>query len=90
MWDENNLYVLMDVTDPLLSIAANDAYMQDSVEIFVDENNGKTTYYEDDDAQYRVSCENVHSVGTGGGEFTSAVKKTEKGYFAELAERQKV
>ena len=31
MWDENNLYVLMDVKDSLLSTAAADAHMQDSV-----------------------------------------------------------
>ena len=65
MWDENNLYVLMNVKDSLLSTAAGEAHMQDSVEVFVDENNGKTTYYEDDDAQYRVNCENVQSFGTG-------------------------
>lgn len=88
LWDENYLYVLMDVKDNLLSTASSDAYMQDSVEIFVDENNGKTTYYEDDDAQYRVSCENVQSFGTGGatdGSFKSAVQKTGTGYIVEAA-----
>ncbi len=87
MWDENNLYVLMDVKDSLLSTAAADAYMQDSVEVFIDENNGKTTYYEDDDAQYRVSCENVHSFGTGAVEdgFKTAVTKTAQGYLVEMA-----
>lgn len=87
MWDENNLYVLMNVKDSLLSTAAAEAHMQDSVEVFVDENNGKTTYYEDDDAQYRVSCENVKSFGTGAVEdgFNTAVTKTAGGYMVEMA-----
>lgn len=88
MWDENYLYVLMDVTDDNCSTAAADAYMQDSVEVFVDENNAKTTYYEEnDDAQYRVSCENVLSVGTGAitDRFKSLVSKTDHGYLVEMA-----
>lgn len=87
MWDENNLYVLMDVKDSLLSTASSEAHMQDSVEVFVDENNGKTTYYEDDDAQYRVNCENVQSFGTGAvqDKFQSAVTKTAGGYLVEMA-----
>ena len=87
MWDENNLYVLMNVKDSLLSTAAGEAHMQDSVEVFVDENNGKTTYYEDDDAQYRVNCENVQSFGTGAVEdgFNTVVTKTTGGYLVEMA-----
>lgn len=87
MWDENNLYVLMNVKDSLLSTAASEAHMQDSVEVFVDENNGKTTYYEDDDAQYRVNCKNETSFGTGAlpDKFKSAVTETADGYLVEMA-----
>ncbi len=87
MWDENNLYVLMDVKDSFLSTAAEDEYMQDSVEVFIDENNGKTSYYEYDDAQYRVSCENVQSFGAGADEdgFKTAVTKTVQGYIVEMS-----
>lgn len=87
MWDENNLYLLVNVTDPVVSAVASEAYLQDSVEAFVDENNGKTTFYEDDDAQYRVSCENVQSFGTNGSadKFKTAVTKTDTGYMVEMA-----
>ncbi|MGM9937259.1 MAG: endo-1,4-beta-xylanase, partial [Candidatus Ornithomonoglobus sp.] len=87
MWDEDNLYLLVNVKDPVVSAVAADAYMQDSVEAFVDENNGKTTYYEEDDAQFRVSCENVQSYGTNASaeRFKTAVKITENGYLVEMA-----
>ncbi len=87
MWDENNLYLLVDVKDPVLSAVASEAHMQDSVEAFLDENNGKTTYYEDDDAQFRVNYENVQSFGTNGSadRFKTAVRKTDGGYMAEIA-----
>jgi endo-1,4-beta-xylanase len=88
MWDENNLYVLMDVTDTNLSTVSSETYMQDSVEVFVDENNEKTPSYEDnDDAQYRVSCENVQSFGSGAiqDKFKTAVTKTDHGYLVEMA-----
>lgn len=87
MWDEEKLYVLAKVIDPVLSTAADAAHMQDSVEIFLDENSGRTDYYEYDDAQYRVNCENERSLGTGALEsgFESAVTKTEDGYIVEAA-----
>ncbi len=87
MWDENYLYVLMDVTDDNLSTVAADTFMQDSVEVFVDENNAKSTSYDEDDAQYRVNCENEQSFGTGAIEdkFKTAITKTDHGYLAEIA-----
>ena len=86
MWDEENLYVFADVTDPVLSTAADAAHMQDSVEIFLDENMGKTEYYEYDDAQYRISCENKQSYSTGAvADFRSAAVKTDGGYIVEAA-----
>ena len=87
MWDEDNLYVLIDVKDPVISTVAADPYMQDSVEVFLDENNAKQPNYEADDAQYRVSCENEHSFGTNATEegFVTATKKTDTGYLVEIA-----
>ena len=46
LWDENNLYVLTEVTDPVLSKSSANAYEQDTVEVFFDENNHKTDYSE--------------------------------------------
>ncbi|MDR0784452.1 MAG: endo-1,4-beta-xylanase [Treponema sp.] len=58
LWDENNLYVLATVNNAEMNKANRNAYEQDSVEIFIDENNEKTPYYEKDDAQYRVNFDN--------------------------------
>jgi endo-1,4-beta-xylanase len=61
MWDEDYLYVLAEVNDTDLCDASENPWEQDSVELFVDENNGRTAEYEDDDAQYRVNYNNVPS-----------------------------
>jgi endo-1,4-beta-xylanase len=58
LWDESGLYVMVNVNNAEMNKASPNAHEQDSVEIFVDENNGKTPYYEQDDAQYRVNFDN--------------------------------
>ncbi|SEL61694.1 endo-1,4-beta-xylanase [Paenibacillus sp. OK003] len=59
LWDDDNLYVLVQVRDDQLNKTNPNAWEQDSVEIFVDENNGKTSSFQDDDGQYRVNFENL-------------------------------
>jgi len=54
MWDEKNLYLLVDVTDDSLK---NDSgsdvwYLDDCVEVFIDADNSKSDSYDDNDAQY--------------------------------------
>jgi endo-1,4-beta-xylanase len=87
MWDEGFLYVLMEVTDPVLNKASTAPYEQDSVEIFIDENNGKTTVYEADDAQYRVNYENLQTFGSNGPQprLKTATKVVKGGYIVEAA-----
>ena len=87
MWDETYLYVLFEVADPLLNKASANVWEQDSVEIFIDENNAKTAVYEADDAQYRVNFENLRSFGSNGEDarFKSAAKKVDGGYLVEAA-----
>ena len=87
LWDKDNLYVLAEVKDPVLSKASANVYEQDTVEIFLDENNRKTTSYEADDIQVRVNFDNEKSVtdGLSTDRFTSATKKTADGYIVELA-----
>ena len=63
LWDENCLYVLAVVSDDFLSDESDNAWEQDSIEVFVDQNNAKTENYEPDDGQYRVNFENVQSFG---------------------------
>lgn len=58
LWDDNNLYVLVQVNDAQLDKTSADAWQQDSVEVFFDENNGKTSFYQEDDGQFRVRFDN--------------------------------
>jgi len=63
MWDADHLYVYAVVSDTLLSKESANPWEQDSVEVFVDQNNAKTTSYEADDGQYRVNFDNEQSFG---------------------------
>ncbi|MBQ3566598.1 MAG: endo-1,4-beta-xylanase, partial [Oscillospiraceae bacterium] len=87
MWDSENIYVLVEVKDSKLSKANANAYEQDTVEIFIDENNGKTSYYENDDIQLRVNFDNEVTVTDGrtADIYTTAAKKTADGYIVEVA-----
>ncbi|WKV08626.1 endo-1,4-beta-xylanase [Thermoanaerobacterium sp. CMT5567-10] len=87
MWDDKYLYVLADVTDSNLNKSSVNPYEQDSVEVFVDQNNDKTTYYENDDGQYRVNYDNEQSFGgsTNSNGFKSATSLTQSGYIVEEA-----
>jgi endo-1,4-beta-xylanase len=90
LWDERNLYVYAVVTDALLSDASANAWEEDSVELFVDQNNGKTTAYQADDGQYRINFHNVKTVGGHASQdnYTSAAKVVDGvGYVVEAAIR---
>ncbi|MDM5329208.1 endo-1,4-beta-xylanase [Neobacillus sp. CF12] len=61
LWDNENLYVLIQVSDSQLDKSSPNPWEQDSIEIFVDENNAKTSSYEEGDGQYRVNFDNESS-----------------------------
>ncbi len=88
LWDEDNLYVLMPVKDTVLNDKSADDYQQDSIEVFIDENNGGTEEYEADDKQYRVNFNNKQSFN---GEkckkenIVSEAVTTNDGYMVEAA-----
>ncbi|MEJ5309790.1 MAG: endo-1,4-beta-xylanase [Anaerolineae bacterium] len=63
LWDETHLYVFAVVSDSLLTKASTNPWEEDSIEVFVDQNNAKTTSYESDDGQYRVNFDNEQSFG---------------------------
>ncbi len=88
LWDNENLYVLMNVKDANLDATASAAHEKDSVEVFIDENNNKSEAYEDDDKQYRINYLNEASFnGTKCVEenVKHAVKLTDDGYMVEAA-----
>ncbi|MNO29662.1 Endo-1,4-beta-xylanase A precursor [compost metagenome] len=61
LWDDENLYLLVQVNDTQLNKSSVNEYEQDSVEIFLDQNNAKTSFYQSDDGQYRVNYDNETS-----------------------------
>ncbi|WP_349654881.1 endo-1,4-beta-xylanase [Neobacillus sp. DY30] len=86
LWDKENLYVLIQVSDSQLDKSSPNPWEQDSIEVFVDENNAKTSSYEDGDGQYRVNFDNETSfnpvrIGEG---FESATKASGNGYTVEV------
>ncbi len=86
--DDENLYVKIQANDAQLDKSSPNVWEQDSVEIFLDENNGKTVFYQDDDGQYRVNFDNEtsfnpESIAEG---FESAVKVSGTSYTVETTE----
>jgi endo-1,4-beta-xylanase len=87
MWDSEYLYVFAVVSDSLLDKSSINAYEQDSIEVFIDQNNAKTVSYEADDGQYRINYDNEATFNGGASPdlLTSATKITDDGYIVELA-----
>ena len=87
LWDEKHIYALFEVEDRDLNASSPNAYEQDSIELFLDEQNTKRGYYTDLAGQYRVNYEGLLSFGevpteTG---VTAAASLTKTGYIVELA-----
>jgi GH35 family endo-1,4-beta-xylanase len=88
MWDENAVYALFEVTDPTLDESSANPWEEDSVEVFLNPGNTKEGGYGDADGQYRVSFNNVVTLGGNGpeaGAITSAAVATATGYRVEIA-----
>jgi endo-1,4-beta-xylanase len=86
LWDNENLYVLIQVSDSQLDKSSANPWEQDSIEVFVDENNAKTSFYEDGDGQYRVNFDNETSfnpISIAEG-FESKTHVSGNGYTVEL------
>lgn len=85
MWDEGHLYVIAHVKDQLLSKASGNAWEQDSLEIFVDQNFGQTASYEPDDGQWRVNFDNEQSYNgvASADNFETAARVMDDGYVIE-------
>jgi endo-1,4-beta-xylanase len=86
LWDEDNLYALVQVEGAAMNKESKSAHEQDSVEVFVDENNAKTPYYEDGDGQYRVNFDNEASFNPGpvSAGFVSASRVSGAAYTVEM------
>lgn len=87
LWDQNYLYVLAVVADSNLSDVNDNAWEQDSVEIFIDENFNRTDHYQSDDVQYRINFKNFVTINGGleDLDFKSVAKVVGDGYLIEMA-----
>ena len=61
LWDDDNLYVYATIKDAVLDKTGAQTHEQDSLEVFIDEDNGKTASYGEDDKQYRINYTNEQS-----------------------------
>lgn len=61
LWDDDNLYVYATIRDAALDKTGAQTHEQDSLEVFIDEDNGKTASYGEDDKQYRINYNNEQS-----------------------------
>ena len=59
MWDENNLYLLVNVTDDILRHDAGDWYESDSVEVYIDADDAKAPQYGQNDYQYGFNWDKI-------------------------------
>ncbi|WP_203909211.1 endo-1,4-beta-xylanase [Rhizocola hellebori] len=90
MWRGQTLYLLAEVTDPVVDVTGSDPWTQDSVEIYVDAGNAKNGSFRFDDTQIRINADNIVSFGTGDeafqrGRLQSATVRTATGYRVEAA-----
>lgn len=88
MWDQEYLYVFAQIRDSALDKTASQAHEQDSLEVFIDENNHKTAAYEEDDKQYRINYtaeQSYNGVKCIAENIVSAAKTTADGYVIEAA-----
>jgi len=57
-WDDNNLYFFVRVFDDIISTNASIDYLKDGIEIYLDADNSKSTFYGDDEFQLRCVVDN--------------------------------
>lgn len=88
LWDDDNLYVYATVNDAVLDKTGAQTHEQDSLEVFIDEDNGKTASYGEDDKQYRINYNNEQSFNGKkclAENVKSATKTIDGGYVVEAA-----
>ena len=88
LWDDDNLYVYATVNDAVLDKTGAQTHEQDSLEVFIDEDNGKTASYGEDDKQYRINYNNGQSFNGKkclAENVKSATKTNDGGYVVEAA-----
>lgn len=86
LWDAENLYVLVNVTDDTKINDSDADYQDDAIEIYVDINNDKLTSYGPTDYQYTFAWNNNNSINANGPttNFQFKIVDTSNGYLLEV------
>jgi len=91
LWDEQNIYVRVEVTDNQIDVSSANAWERDSVEVFLSETNFRGSYSGTEGNQYRVDADggtsqktNVTGWGIDSGEGYSFAERTSYGYLVEM------
>jgi len=89
LYDEDHLYLLVDVTDDDLQNDSDDFWQDDSVEVFIDADNSRSESYDDNDYHYHFGWDasspalgEAHHGNMRG--VAAAFARTEAGYRAEI------
>lgn len=87
LWDEDNVYVRVDVTDSVIDVSSETPWEQDSVEVFLNTSLDDSSSYQEGDGQYRVNAEGQESFGelTNQTDIDSHVFETDNGYIVQMA-----
>jgi glycosidase len=86
LWDEQTLYLWIEVVDKNICNQNPAPWEQDSIEIFVDLGIQRNRSFDEDDAQYRISAAGMISYGeTTRNQIRAEVKRTDEGYLVEAA-----
>ena len=88
LWDEKNLYVLVEVSDDVKQHTGERGHRNDSVEVYIDLDNSKSDFYGDDEFQFRYewSRPKVFTViGKGVEGIKGATRDVDNGYIMEMA-----
>jgi hypothetical protein len=88
LWDQDNLYLLVEVTDDVLRHDSGQWYNSDSVEVYIDDNDAKAPVPGQNDYQYgfiwdKTSPEMLEAKHNGTNGVQYAIVTTEKGYRVE-------
>ncbi len=87
LWDEDYLYVLVEVDDSTIDTTGEEDWEQDSIEVFLSETRHSDSSYKEGDGQYRVNADGEETVGetTAQAIERSLVTQTATGYSVQMA-----
>ncbi|MCL2718240.1 MAG: endo-1,4-beta-xylanase [Lachnospiraceae bacterium] len=85
LWDNENLYVRVEVKDSEISLSSENAWERDSVEFFISETNFRGSYDISQGKQYRIDAGGAQTAKENYGAWQGFAELTDDGYLVEVA-----